>query len=173
MKNQAVGKKAACVALSGAFLVATCLAVPVGTVVPAPAAWAAATIGTGQLLDPGMPFVELNAKKVTSAKVRQAAKASDLSASKVTTFELTQKVKSVAPRSFAGYKKGTILVIETKKLTKASVKRCLEGSKVKKAYVCVSVNEKVSEKYAKKYKKYFTKANCGKKVSIEVAYSGY
>lgn len=69
-----------------------------------------------------------------------------------------KNVKSIGANAFAGTNM-TKLKINTKLLTKASVKNSLKGSKVKVL--------KVPADMVKAYKKIFTKANCGKKVTVK------
>ena len=74
------------------------------------------------------------------------------------------QVTAIGKNAFAASKARKI-VVKTKKLTKASVKVSLKGSKVKTVQVKVG-SKKVNKKYVKKYKKYFTKKNAGKKVKV-------
>lgn len=63
--------------------------------------------------------------------------------------------------------KATTLVIKTKLLTKKGVKGSLKGSKVATVKVAVSSKKSTNKSYAAMYKKYFTKANCGKAVTVK------
>lgn len=56
-------------------------------------------------------------------------------------------------------KKLTTVTIKSKKLTKANVKGCFKGSKVKTV--------KVPKSKVKAYKKIFTKKNCGRSVTVK------
>lgn len=67
--------------------------------------------------------------------------------------------------AFKGKKIRTI-VIKTKKLKKATVKKSLKGSKAKTIKVKVG-KKKANKQYLKKYKKIFTKKNAGKKVKLK------
>ena len=70
-----------------------------------------------------------------------------------------ENVKKLGSRMVSGDKKLKTIEINTTKLTKAKVKNCLAGSCVKTV--------KVPAKMLAKYKKIFTKANCGKKVTVK------
>ena len=67
-------------------------------------------------------------------------------------------VTGIYSKAFAKSKATTVKVKSTK-LTKAGVKNCFKGSKVKTV--------KVPKAKYKTYKKYFTKSNCGKKVTVK------
>ena len=67
-------------------------------------------------------------------------------------------VNTIKAKAFKGSKVKT-LVLNTKKLTKKGVKGALKGSKV--------TTVKVPKAKVKAYKKIFTKANCGKKVTVK------
>ena len=85
--------------------------------------------------------------------------------SSIRTVVIGKNVKTIKKSAFAGTKI-TKLIVKTKKLTKASVKNSLKGSKVKIVQVKVGT-KKQNKTYVKKYKKIFTKANAGKKVTVK------
>ena len=85
---------------------------------------------------------------------------------KLKTMTIGKNVKKIGAKNFSGSKKLKTLTIKTKKLTKAGVKNSLKGSKIKTVKVKVGT-KKVNKKYVKKYKKFFTKKNCGKKVTVK------
>jgi len=76
----------------------------------------------------------------------------------VTKSSVTYNVVGIASKAFAKSKCKT-LTIKSKMLTKAGVKNSLKGSKV--------TTVKVPSSKVKTYKKYFTKSNCGKKVTVK------
>ena len=76
----------------------------------------------------------------------------------VTKSSVTYNVVGIASKAFAKSKCKT-LTIKSKMLTKAGVKNSLKGSKV--------TTVKVPSSKVKTYKKYFTKANCGKTVTVK------
>lgn len=80
----------------------------------------------------------------------------------------TYKVAGISGSIFKG-SKTTTLVIKSKDLTKKGVKNFLKGSKVKTVKIAVSGKKSVNKSYVSKYKKFFTKANCGKNVSLKAA----
>lgn len=101
-------------------------------------------------------------KKVTlGANVKTIGTSAFAKCARLKSFTATSKVLAkIGASSFSGCKKLTKLVIrKTAKLTKSGVKGCLKGSSVK------TVDVKNSKKAA--YRKCFTKANCGKKVSLK------
>jgi len=102
----------------------------------------------------------INKSTVTAADIK---KASNLGA---TTVTLGAKVKKISKNAFKGTKINTVIV-KTKKLKKASVKKALTGSKVTKIKVNIG-KKKVNKTYVKKYKKIFTKKNAGKKVKVSL-----
>ena len=81
--------------------------------------------------------------------------------SKLTTFKITsKKLKTIGGYTFSGCKKlKTLYIQKTTKLTKKTVKTSLKGSSVKTV--------KVKKSKVSAYKKYFTKANCGRKVTVK------
>ena len=85
--------------------------------------------------------------------------------SKIRTVTIGENIKKIRKNAFKK-SKVTKLVIKSKKLTKASVKGSLKGSKVKRVQVKAG-SKKVNKKYVKKYKSLFTKKNAGKKVSVK------
>jgi hypothetical protein len=110
--------------------------------------------------------VTVNVTKVSAAAIDKAVKKAGGSNKYVTKIVLGKNVKTVQARSLSKYGKVTTLEVKTKKLTKKSVKKSLQGSKVKTIKVKVANSKKTNATYIKKYKKYFTKKNAGKKVSI-------
>ena len=101
----------------------------------------------------------INKITVTASDIK---KASDLGA---TTITLGAKVKKINKNAFKGTNIKTI-VVRTKKLKAAKVKKSLKGSKVTTVKVDLG-KKKLNKKYIKKYKKIFTKKNAGKKVSVK------
>lgn len=83
----------------------------------------------------------------------------------VTTIVLGKKVKKISKSAFKNYKKARTLVVKTKSLKKAGVKKSLKGSKITKVKVNIG-SKKLNKKYVKKYKKIFTKKNVGRKVKV-------
>ncbi len=75
------------------------------------------------------------------------------------------QVKGIKAGAFKG-SKVTKVTVKTKKLTRASVKNSMKGSKVKTIKVKVG-SKKLNKKYVKIYKKHFSKANCGKKIKVK------
>lgn len=73
-------------------------------------------------------------------------------------------VTAIKAKAFAK-SKATKLIVKTKKLKKATVKKSLKKSKVTKIKVKVG-KKKVNKKFVKKYKKIFTKKNAGKGVKV-------
>ena len=90
-------------------------------------------------------------------KVTQVG-ATAFTASKIRTVTVGENVTKLAANAF-NKSKATTLKLKTTKLTKASVKGCLKGSKVK------TVQAPASKRTA--YKKIFTKAVAGKKVTVK------
>ena len=85
----------------------------------------------------------------------------------MTTIVLGKKVKKISKSAFKNYKKAKTLVVKSKKLKKAGVKKSLKGSKITKIKIKVG-SKKISKKYVKKYKKIFTKKIAGKKVKVSL-----
>ena len=75
------------------------------------------------------------------------------------------QVKGIKAGAFKG-SQVTKVTVKTKKLTKASVKNSLKGSKVKTIKVSVG-SKNLNKKYVKIYKKHFSKANSGKKIKVK------
>ena len=86
--------------------------------------------------------------------------------SKLKTVVVPSTVKSIKLRAFANCGKLKKVTIKSKKLTKAGVKKSLKGSKVTVVKVALGTKA-ANKKFVKKYKKFFTKANCGKKVTVK------
>lgn len=110
--------------------------------------------------------ITVNSKNVTAKVVDKSAKKAKFSKGKVTTIVLGSKVKSIAKGAFNKYKKATTLQVQTKKLSKKSVKNTLKSSNIKTVEVKVSKKAKTNKKYVKTYKKVFTKTVTGKKVKV-------
>ena len=83
----------------------------------------------------------------------------------VTTIVLGKKVKKISKSAFKNYKQAKTLVVKSKRLKKAGVKKSLKGSKITRVKVKVG-SKKINKKYVKKYKKIFTKKIVGKKVKV-------
>lgn len=105
--------------------------------------------------------VTINVKKVTGKVVKRALAKRPAA----TTVVLGKKVRTIAKRAFRGTKVKT-LVIKSKKLTAARVRKSLSGSKVKKARVKVSAKLRVNRNYRKRYRSIFKRANSGRKISV-------
>ncbi len=84
---------------------------------------------------------------------------------KITSITIGKNVKKLKKNALKG-SKATKLIIKTSKLTKASVKGSLSGSKIKTIKVSVG-SKTANKKIIAKYKKYFTKANAGRKVYVK------
>ena len=110
--------------------------------------------------------VTVNAKTVTPTTVKKAIAKVGGDFKYVTTIVLGSKVKTIKKSAFAKCKKVTTLQVQTKKLKKASVKKSLKGSNVKRVVVNVAT-AKAHKKFVNKYKKIFTKKNAGKKVKVQ------
>ena len=87
------------------------------------------------------------------------------SADSVTTIILGKGVKKISKGAFNDFRNADTLVVRSKKLKKAKVKKSLKGSSITRVKVEVG-NKKTNKKYVKKYKKIFTKKNAGKKVKV-------
>lgn len=111
--------------------------------------------------------VTVNTSKVSAASIDKAVRAAGGSENYVTKIILGKKVKSIKAKAFSKYTKVTQIELKTKKLTKKSVKKALQGSKVKTIRVKLSGDKKKNKSYIKKYKKIFTKKNTGRKVRIK------
>lgn len=83
----------------------------------------------------------------------------------IRTVTIGANVRTLMPGALSMCK-ATKMIVKTKKLTKASVKGSLKGSKIKTVKVKVG-KKKVNKKYVKKYRKYFTKKNAGKKAAVK------
>lgn len=83
------------------------------------------------------------------------------SCAKLATFKVTsKKLKTIGAYAFKSCPKlKTIYIQKTTKLTKKTVKNSLKSSSVKTV--------KVKSTKVKTYKKYFTKSNCGRKVTVK------
>ena len=103
--------------------------------------------------------ITVNKAKVTASVIASAAKKAGATTASLKKVTLGAKTKTVAAKAFAKYKKVTNLIVKSTKLTKKGVKNSLKGSGVKTV--------KVPAKKLKAYKKIFTKANCGKKVTVK------
>jgi hypothetical protein len=110
--------------------------------------------------------ITVNVKTVNAKALDKIAAKKGGSAKYITKVILGKKVKKIAKKSFAKYKKVTTLTVKTKKLKKKTVKGSLKGSNVKTVQVKVG-KKKVNKKFVKKYKKIFTKKIAGKKVTVK------
>ena len=108
----------------------------------------------------GKKALTINKAKVTADDI------ASVDTTTVTNVTLGAKVKTINKGAFKDCKKLTTLTVKTKKLTKKSVKNSLTGSTVKTIKVNVG-NAQANKKLVAKYKKIFTKANCGKAVTVE------
>ena len=79
----------------------------------------------------------------------------------------TYNVTAIGKKAFSK-SKATRLIVKTKKLTKASVKNSLKGSKVSRITVKVG-DYKANLKYAKKYRQIFKYKNSGKGVKVRIS----
>ena len=80
----------------------------------------------------------------------------------VTSVVIGSNVTKIGKNAFSGAKNVKTITIKSDKLTKKAVKNALKGSSVKK--IQLKGNAK---KMYKKYVTYFTKANCGKSVTVK------
>ena len=80
---------------------------------------------------------------------------------------ISLKVSGIGKKAFALAAKAKTIIVKSTSLTKARVAGSLTGSKVTKVAVRVSSASSSNAKYAKKYKPYFTKANCGRSVTLK------
>jgi uncharacterized repeat protein (TIGR02543 family) len=115
---------------------------------------------------PTAATVTVNSKTVSAKTLEAAYAKSGVSVDSVATVVLGENVKKISKGSFKNFKNAKTLEVKTRKLTKASVKGSLKGSKVKTVKVKVG-KKKTNKKYVKKYKNFFTKKNCGKKVTVK------
>ncbi len=84
---------------------------------------------------------------------------------KIKNVTIGANVSKIAANAFKG-SKATKVILKTKHLKKAGVKKCLKGAKVKTVQVKVG-SKKVNKKFVKSYKKIFTKKIAGMKVTIK------
>ena len=77
-----------------------------------------------------------------------------------------KSLATIGSSALKGCKKLVSFTVKSQKLTKKGVKKALAGSAVKTVKVHVG-KAKANATYAKKYAKFFTKANCGKKVTVK------
>ena len=84
---------------------------------------------------------------------------------KIRTVSVGANINKIAANAFKG-SKATKMIVKTKLLKKAFVKKCLKGSKVKTVQVKVG-SKKINKKFVKAYKKIFKKGNSGKKVKVK------
>jgi hypothetical protein len=110
--------------------------------------------------------ITVNTKTVNAKKLNAAVAKAGGSNEYVTTIVLGKKVKKISKSTFKNYPNAKTLVVKTKKLKRASVKKSLKGSKITNVKVKVSSKKKINKKYVRKYKKIFTKKNAGKKVKV-------
>jgi hypothetical protein len=109
--------------------------------------------------------VTVNARTVSAKTLKTAVTKAGGSSKYVTTVVLGKNVKKISKYTFKNYGKVKTLVVRTKKLKKATVRKSLAGSKITKVKVKVG-KKKANRKYVKKYRKIFTKKNAGKKVKV-------
>ena len=133
------------------------------------AASAAAGIQIGQSVAAGTAaeagtYIATGNSTVTYQKPAKGKKAVSIPQTLVINGK-TYTVTGIARGAFKNTKTKTVTIKSTK-LSKKSVKNCFKGSKVKTVKVKVG-NKKLNKKYVKKYKKFFTKKNCGKKVTVK------
>ena len=165
-----------------------CTEVKESTPEPAPAPAPAPAITDGQTAGvDGATVQVLSASAKTAVYVKAPNKKNVTVPATVSVNGQTLDVTQIGPKAFTGKKirkvtvganvskiaknalkgsKATKMVVKSKKLTKASVKGSLKGSKIKTVQVKVG-KKKDNKKYVKKYKKIFTKKNAGKKVKIK------
>ena len=136
------------------------------TVAAKPAPAPAPAITDGQTANVGGGTYQVTSAAAKTAAFTKAANAKSATVpATVNVNGQTLEVTSIAPNAFAGTSVKTVTV-KSKKLTKASVKGSLKGSKVKTVKVKVG-KKKENKKFVKKYKKIFTKKNAGKKVKVK------
>ena len=112
-------------------------------------------------------FKNKKIKKVTmGANIRTIGASAFSKCPKLKTVTIGTGVTKIGKSTFAGSKKVKTLTVKSKKLTKKGVKGSLKGSKIKTVKVKVGT-KKVNKKFVKKYKKFFTKKNCGVKVTVK------
>ena len=85
-------------------------------------------------------------------------------ARKIRKVIIGKNVKKLAAYAFAKSGCRTV-ILKTKLLKKASVKKCLKSSKVRKILVRAG-NARTNRRVKKKYKKIFTRKNTGRKIKI-------
>ena len=98
--------------------------------------------------------------KVTAIASKALAKA------KCASIKLGANVEKIGSSALSGAA-ATKLTVKSSSLSKSSVKGCLKGSKVQTVRVKVSSNAKTNKRYVKEYAGIFTKANCGKNVTVK------
>lgn len=81
---------------------------------------------------------------------------------KLTSVMIGSNVTSIGKNAFKGATKLKTITVKSAKLTKKTTKNCLKGSAVK----IVQLKGDAVKMY-KKYVKYFSKTNCGKKVTVK------
>lgn len=116
----------------------------------------------------GLKYKVIGDKKVQLVSVTGTAqkKASSISIPNTIKYKgVTYKVASIGLSALKNAKKATTLLVSTKYLSKARVKGCLIGSKVKKVRLM-----SVARKKKTLYKKYFAKSNVGSKKLVKVTY---
>jgi hypothetical protein len=109
--------------------------------------------------------VTVNTKTVSADAVNTAVTKAGGSSEYVTTIVLGKKVKIISKSAFKNYKNAKTLVVKTKKLKRAKVKKSLKDSEITNVKVQVG-KKKTNKKYVKRYKRIFTKKNAGKKVIV-------
>lgn len=102
----------------------------------------------------------------TGSKVKRIYSLSMEGCSKLSKFVVGKNVDLIENRCFQGCDKLKTLTIKSAKLVKANVRNSLSGSSVTTVKVDTG-NKAKNKKVVKAYKKIFTKANCGKKVTVK------
>lgn len=95
-------------------------------------------------------------------KVTEVADNAFKNNTKVTSVVIGSNITKIGKNAFSGAENLKTITIKSAKLTKKSVKNCLKGSSVK----TIKLKGNAKKQY-KKYAAYFTKANCGKKVTVK------
>ena len=111
--------------------------------------------------------VTVNSATVSAATLDAAVKKAGGSKSTVTTIILGRNVRKISKSAFRNCRNAKTLVIKTKKLKKATVRKSLKGSEISNVKVKAG-NKKTNNRYVKKYMKIFTGKNAGKKVTVSL-----
>ncbi len=102
-------------------------------------------------------------KVKVGSNVEKIGKNAFFGAKKLKSVILGKKVKAIGANAFKNTGKLKTLVIKSSRLTMKGLKNALKGSSIK----VVKLEGKAAEKMYSVYKKYFTKKNCGKKVTVK------